>query len=112
MFRSLRWRIHIPYLILIVITMLGLGIYVSRFVSDIHTSNLETTLIAQAHLIGDSIAPNIQEAKDFDEIDALARHWADVLDVRVTLIGKDGTVLGESHEARTKMDNHLLGTCI
>jgi two-component system phosphate regulon sensor histidine kinase PhoR len=107
MFGSIRWRIAIPYVILIVITMLGLGIYISGFVRDVHTENLESTLISQARLIGESIAPSIKEAKDPDEIDALARYWADELNVRVTLIGKDGTVLGESHEDRTKMDNHL-----
>ncbi|MGD8457033.1 MAG: ATP-binding protein [Anaerolineales bacterium] len=107
MFRSIRWRIAIPYVILIVITMLGLSMYISGFIRDVHTENLESTLISQARLIGDSIAPSIKEVKDSGEIDALARHWAEVLNTRVTIIGVDGTVLGESHEDRTTMDNHL-----
>jgi two-component system phosphate regulon sensor histidine kinase PhoR len=107
MFRSIRWRIAVPYVILIIITMLSLSVYISGFVRDIHTNNLESSLIAQARLIGDSVAPSIREAKDSGEIDALARHWADELDVRVTIIGRDGAVLGESHENRTTMDNHL-----
>jgi two-component system phosphate regulon sensor histidine kinase PhoR len=107
MFRSIRWHIAIPYVILIVVTMLSLSIYISGFVREVHTRNLESTLLSEACLIGDSIAPTIQESKNLDEIDSLTRHWADVLNVRVTIIGKDGTVLGESHEDRTTMDNHL-----
>jgi len=108
MFCSIRWRIIVPYVFVVVITMLGLGIYLSGFVRDIHTNNLETTLISHARLIGDSIAPNLQEVSPLDdEIDSLAKHWANVLNVRVTIIDKEGVVLGESHEDRSTMENHL-----
>jgi two-component system phosphate regulon sensor histidine kinase PhoR len=41
------------------------------------------------------------------DLDKLVTGWADTVGARVTLIGADGTVLGESHEDRTRMDNHL-----
>jgi CheY-like chemotaxis protein len=44
---------------------------------------------------------------DPSQLDGLAPRWAAALEARVTIIGADGTVLGESHEDRTQMDNHL-----
>jgi two-component system phosphate regulon sensor histidine kinase PhoR len=106
-FRSIRWRIAVPYVVLILSAMLGLAAYVSNQVRETHLVDLETELLAHARLLADNVQPLLIEEHSADRLDELAKRWADLLGVRVTLIGVDGVVLGESHEDRTQMDNHL-----
>jgi two-component system phosphate regulon sensor histidine kinase PhoR len=106
MFRSIRWRLAIPYMILILLSMVGLAIYLSDLARDAHLADLQAQLTAEARLVGDALASSPACAEP-DDVDHLARHYADLLDARVTIIGVEGTVLGESHEDRAQMDNHL-----
>jgi two-component system phosphate regulon sensor histidine kinase PhoR len=107
MFRNIRWRIAIPYVILILLAMVGLVVYLSDLVREAHLADLEAQLTAEAQLIGDALASSPAWSEPDSDLDLLARHYADLLGARVTLIGADGTVLGESHEDWTQMDNHL-----
>lgn len=107
MFRSIRWRIAFPYVLLIVFTMSGLGLYLSSYIRQSHQAELETSLIKETRLIGDSLGIILARNSDRPDLDDLARHWSGLFDGRVTLISADGTVIGESHEDRTRMDNHL-----
>jgi two-component system phosphate regulon sensor histidine kinase PhoR len=106
-FPNIRWRIAVPYAVLILVVMAGLAIYLSDLVRESHLADLEAQLTAEARLIGDGLATSSIWEGSGDELDRLAKHYADLLDARVTLIRIDGTVLGESHEDRTQMDNHL-----
>jgi two-component system phosphate regulon sensor histidine kinase PhoR len=107
MLRSLRWRIAVPYVVLILVVTLGLTVYVSGQVEQVRLSDLEAQLLAEARLLADRVVPLLEEGGDPEILDELARHWSSLQDARVTIIGADGTVLGESHEDRTQMDNHL-----
>jgi len=107
MFRSIRWRIAVPYVVLILLAMAGLAIYLSDLVRDAHLADLQAKLTAEARLIEDTLASSSAWDEPGGDLDSVARHYADLLDARVTLIGTDGTVLGESHDDRTQMDNHL-----
>jgi hypothetical protein len=57
MFHSLRWRIAVPYLILILLAMGGLTVYLSHLVRQPHLSDLQEKLTAEARLIGDAVRP-------------------------------------------------------
>jgi two-component system phosphate regulon sensor histidine kinase PhoR len=107
-FRRLRWRIALPYVALILVATLGLTVYVSDQVRQVRLADLEAQLLADARLLAGSAAPLLQEGTDPKALDDLARDWAGRLAARVTIIGADGLVLGESHEDRTQMENHLL----
>lgn len=102
MIHSIRWRIAVPYLLLIVGVMAGLGLYLSRFMRQTYTANLEQELSAEARLAADMLADEMNAS----DLDARARAWAASLDKRVTIIAADGRVLGESHEDRSAMENH------
>ena len=106
MFHSIRWRITLPYVILILLTMLVLGIYLSSFVERTYLENTESKLASEARMVGDVILP-VLDSETTPNLDEAAKHWASVLASRVTIIAPDGTVVGESHEDRTQMDNHL-----
>lgn len=107
MFRSIRWRIAIPYVILILLAMAGLTVYLSVLVRDAYVGDLRARLTAEARLVGDALASPLARGESGEVFDSLAQHYASLLDARITIIGPDGTVLGESHEDRTQMDNHL-----
>lgn len=106
MVRQVRWRIAIPYLFLIGTVMAGLTIYLSTLVRQTQIANLEAQLASETSLIAEASAAAL-ERRDVSFLDAQAHHWAEALLARVTLIAADGTVLGESHEERLQMDNHL-----
>ena len=107
MFRSIRWRIAIFYTILILLTMVGLAIYLSDLVRREYLADLQSQLAAEGVLIADALASSSVWDEPEGDLNPMARHYADLLDARVTFIRADGIVLGESHEDRIQMDNHL-----
>jgi len=102
----IRWRIAIPYVLLILVSMLALGAFISGFIRQTYIADLESKLADQARMIGDIISPDLKSAGESPNLDAQAKHWADLLGTRVTIIAPDGTVWGESDEDRTRMANH------
>lgn len=107
MFHNIRWRIAIPYTVLILLCTLGLTFYMSAQVRKAHLENLEAHLLAEARALSDSAQPLLAQKESLEALDSLAKNWAELLEARVTIIGADGSVLGESQEDRTQMDNHL-----
>jgi two-component system phosphate regulon sensor histidine kinase PhoR len=107
-FRSrIRWRIAIPYVILILVAMAGFTIYFSNFLRESHVSDLRTRLTTQARLVGDGIRAPLENDAGIPEIAPVADKWGDLLDARVTIIGADGVVLGDSDEDPIVMENHV-----
>lgn len=107
MYRSMRWRIAIPYGVLILLAMASLGIYLSYRIRNDHVADLEDNLLADARLIADTLESSLAGGETSADLDPLARHYARLLDARLTIIGADGTVLGDSDEDRRTMGNHL-----
>jgi two-component system phosphate regulon sensor histidine kinase PhoR len=107
MFRSIRWRIAIPYVILILLATAALTLYFSDFVRQAHLADLRTQLTAEARLVGEAIKPLLAEGETVETIDPLAKRWGELLEARVTVIRADGVVLGDSDEDPTTMENHL-----
>lgn len=106
MFRSIRWRIAVPYTVLFLMIMLGLGIYLSQVIRQTYIEELEQRLTDAARLVSETAAP-VLAAQDTQELNVLARRNAGLLGMRLTIITTDGTVLGESDEDWSQMDNHL-----
>jgi two-component system phosphate regulon sensor histidine kinase PhoR len=104
---SIRWRIAIPYVALILLTMAGLLIYLSDLVRDAYLDNLEDQLEAEARLVGDVLDLHLARQSPGDAIDPLVEHYAGIVEARVTIIAPDGTVVGDSTADWREMDNHL-----
>jgi two-component system phosphate regulon sensor histidine kinase PhoR len=106
MFHSIRWRIAIPFVLLILVILAVFGGYLVSYVRQTYLDALQDKLVIEARLVSDQMGALVAANASPEEMDSLARRWAAILDGRVTLIGADGTVLGESHETRAEMDNH------
>ncbi len=107
MFHSIRWRIAFPYILLILVAMLAIGLYLSNFIRQSYQSELETQLSTQAKMIGETLGTALLPGQiDPQQLDLAAQKWKPILNARVTLITLDGVVIGESDEDRTQMNNH------
>jgi two-component system, OmpR family, phosphate regulon sensor histidine kinase PhoR len=104
-FRSIRWRIGIVFAVLIIACISGLGAYLSHLTRGDHLDTLRTQLTDQARLIGDISAPYFA-GNQTDSPDALAKRLGEQIGARITIINKDGVVLGDSEEDPATMDNH------
>ena len=107
MFHSIRWRIATPYIVLILAAMVALGLYLTSFIQQTYLKNLETQLATDSHLVGEVLRAELQPGGiNPAQLDEAARKWKSVLKARVTIIGADGLVIGESDEDRLQMTNH------
>jgi len=107
MFRSIRWRITVPYTVLILLATAALTVYFSGFMRQTHLADLRAHLTTEARLVGEAVAPLLVEDGTVETIDPLVKHWGELLETRVTVIRADGVVLGDSHEHPAAMENHL-----
>lgn len=106
MFNSIRWRIAIPYLILILLTLTGTAIYISYYIREIYINELSNDLLNTARILRKDLVTTFSDSSANTDLDELAREWSELIQTRLTLIYADGTVIGESHDDRTRMDNH------
>ncbi len=107
-FRSIQWRIAAPYVLLILISMTGLGFFIIDFVEDERLDDLRSQLEGEAVLVGESSRMLLDDSLDTAAINALAMRLGQQIDARVTIISDDGTVWGDSEEDPALMDNHAL----
>lgn len=107
MFRSIRWQIAFPYVLLILVTLIGLGFYITDFARSTYLSDLDRELGAEALLIADLAKDPILDFTSPSLLDEMAQNWSQRLGKRITIIRADGVVIGESHDDRSQMDNHI-----
>jgi two-component system phosphate regulon sensor histidine kinase PhoR len=105
MLGSIRLRIA-AYVLLIVAAFGALGLYVIHEVDADMRSNTESSLASEAQIVANSVRPLLASAAPQSSFDALAKQVGAGIDTRVTIIGLDGTVLGDSEADPATMENH------
>jgi len=106
MLRSIRSRIAVPYVILILLTMLGLGVFLSYFLRQIYLENLQNQLSTNVRMVGEAIQMDPDVLHDPELVNNLVGKWSGVINARLTVIDSDGIVLGDSHADYKTMENH------
>ncbi len=109
MFSSVWWRFTAPYILILLAVTLGLTLYLSAEVRGARLEDRRGQLLDEARLMADSLHASLAAADEVDaaQLDRQADTWSRLINQRVTLIGADGTVLGESHADYREMENHL-----
>ena len=105
MFKSIRWRIAITFVVLILVCMGGLSAYLLHFVKGNYLESLRTQLTDEAQLVGDASKPYF-EGEQAKGIDTIADRLGNKIDARITIIDADGVVLGDSEKDPRTMENH------
>lgn len=105
MLKSIRWRIAVPYILLILIITFSVGIFLNSFIHRQYQERTQENLIDQARLISDALAgrpfPPSSQGKLAGEI----AHWSNLLQARITVLTLDGTVIGDSDQNPQSMGN-------
>ncbi len=108
MFRGLRWRIAFLYTALVSVILLGLGIFLTGYISRVTMQNLTKYVTSQAMTMADMLSGGWQtESADVALMSRYAGQWAEDVNGRVTILAADGTVIGESDHDTAGMENHL-----
>ena len=102
------WKVVLPFLILLLLSLVIVNIFVSTAVFDFSTQNWEQRLLQMAHLYADNAAPLILKGAPYSDVQTLTLSQKENSDVRVTIILPDGTVIGESAAPLLLLENHLL----
>ncbi len=106
MFRSIQWRITIWFILLAIVSMTALGIYLTNSIRTSELSKLRSELENEAIITAEASIPSFGEQNEISDLDILAKTLGDQIGARVTIIAKDGTVLGDSQENPLTMENH------
>jgi two-component system phosphate regulon sensor histidine kinase PhoR len=107
MFHSIRWRIAVPYGVLILVSTAALAFYFSGSLREERTAELRTQLVAEARWVADATQTLLAGGAGGEAIGPGARRWGELLASRVTVIRADGVVLGDSDQDPATMENHL-----
>lgn len=106
MFRNIQWRITIWFILLAIVSMTALGIYLTNSIRASELSNLRSELENEAIITAEASISSFGEQNEISDLDTLAKTLGDQIGARVTIIAKDGTVLGDSQENHLTMENH------
>jgi two-component system phosphate regulon sensor histidine kinase PhoR len=103
-FRSIRWKLTFAYLFTVFAAVSVLGLYLSRWTEESYVSSLRSELLSESRFVGNVTEKTLPKGPA--AVDALAREMGHDLGCRVTLIARDGSVLGESEHSAAGMDRH------
>jgi two-component system phosphate regulon sensor histidine kinase PhoR len=102
---SIRWRAVISFTVLILICILGISSYFYHFFNDSYIQSLDSQTAEQAAMISSASEPYFA-GNTTSGIDAFVKAISQGIGNRITIIGADGTVLGDSVEDPYVMENH------
>ena len=104
--RSIVWKFLGAYILLILIAIVVLGFFVDLKFRDHYEKNLSETLRNEAVMAGD-ILKDALDRQDREAIQDRTNDLAKILGIRVTVIDKTGSVLGDSETDPASMENHI-----
>ncbi len=106
---TIRTRLIFNYTGIVLVILLGISVYLNHFLKQVLDRRITTELRMQAELTREFLAEAIPEAFDYDAIDALVDKLGAVSAARLTFVGLDGIVWGDTErdgEELRGMDNH------
>ena len=108
--RTLRSRLALTQVGLVVAVLLALGVYLALAGRQLYVDRLTEQLTAQAQIAAAAVAPALEAGDGVAAIDPLVKRLGGRIDARVTIVAADGSVLGDSRANPATMDNHAART--
>ena len=106
MSRSIYWKITVPLIILVLLSMGFLGIYITSSARNTQINHLKSQLVNEAKLVANNSASSFSDPARQFNLNAMAQTIGAEIDTRITFIATDGTVLGDNDQAAASMENH------
>lgn len=106
MFRSIQWRITIPFVVLILVTMGILGAYLINSTREYQIDAVRSQLENEARITAEASLSGFLGEESQQSLDKLAKTLGNDIETRITIIAVNGTVLGDSEENPADMENH------
>ncbi|MFO7996377.1 MAG: ATP-binding protein [Dehalococcoidia bacterium] len=106
MFRSIQRRITISFILVVLIIMGVLGVYLVNSTRDSQLDSLRSQLENEARITAEASLPGFLSTVEPVNLATLAEKLGTDIDARVTIVALNGTVLGDSEEDPSTMENH------
>ncbi len=103
--RSLVWRLFASHLIVTVIALAAFESLALRLLTAFHERHLASDLETRARLAAEHLQPLFSE-QNTDALQQTCRRLGELTKTRFTIILEDGTVVGDSEEDPSLMENH------
>lgn len=100
--KKFRNRLTLVFLLLIGLAVGVLGVFVSELIERTSIATLSERLAKEAHMLADTL----EWKTNIEDMNRLAQRYGRALEVRVTFLQADGTVLGDSEGDPRTMENH------
>jgi two-component system phosphate regulon sensor histidine kinase PhoR len=103
--KRLIWQLYPSYLLITVLALLAVSWYASASLRHFYLTQNKEDLESRAYLLKDQIM-SMLTPMDPEVVDAICKEAGKLSDTRITVVLKDGTVIGDSREMPRFMDNH------
>ncbi|HSW58911.1 MAG TPA: ATP-binding protein [Dehalococcoidales bacterium] len=107
---SLYWKITLPFILLVILGMGGLGYYLVNTHRQTQLDQFQDYLTKEAKLLAETARPYFIEQASSDRLDDLSRRIGQNIQARITFISLDGNVLGDSDEELIHIENQSTRT--
>ena len=91
-------RIAIPYVLLILVLLLGLSFYFSTFVKDAFFDSWRQILETDARVLADQVEVYVSLPVNSNKVQSIAQENSKLMAVRITFIDPNGKVIGDSEQ--------------
>ncbi|MFH1904871.1 MAG: ATP-binding protein [bacterium] len=107
---NIHYKITLVFVMIIAVVLLGIYLYLNKSLREYSYQRIETNLIKQTSFAKSYIEEDFAKKIQSYELDKIADKIGKDLGLRVTIIGIDGTVFGDSEldgKKLIKVENHL-----
>lgn len=104
---GIRSRLIVTYLVLILVTMSLLSSYLLWFFYKHNIETLTDSLLTHARVTENFLKDYMEDPTEKANIDNRMKELSTKNNLRITVIGNDGTVIADSWETPALMENHL-----
>ena len=98
-FHSIRWRVLVPNVVLILLGMILLSAYAAHSVREASRTALRARLMREAHMVADNVWEKLSLGDAADLASQVSR-FATLLEAHITVFSSAGNVLADSHDPR------------